>query len=347
MTNTANAAAVVIGIKLYDKFNVTLEEHKKKLDELNSSYESAKNNVDSTKTKLEDIDKQIKEINSQGGTNIVTDKQLQNLKEQENSLKRQLALQESIQQQTLKSSAKEASATLTKESKSNYSPIAISSDYSPTRTTQSEELGNVSNTIKDLNKQQEELNQKYDQGKISIESYNESTEKLNSSIDKAKTDGNEIASVIQDATTALKENKDAGNDLTDEQEDLLAQGNAALDIYTNLIDKSDDNNNAIDETTAYVKGLQDQMSDTVPVAQDYSDAIADLSDDDLKSAAKSLKMTTDEITENADAMGVGTQAYVEYASSMQNFNSQVDSIQAAYSTLSAAQQEYKIGRAHV
>ena len=51
-------------------------------------------------------------------------------------------------------------------------------------------------------------------------------------------------------------------------------------------------------------------------------------------------MTTDEITENADAMGVGTQAYVEYASSMQNFNSQVDSIQAAYSTLSAAQQEY-------
>jgi len=42
------------------------------------------------------------------------------------------------------------------------------------------------------------------------------------------------------------------------------------------------------------------MSDTVPVAQDYSDAIADLSDDDLKSAAKSLKMTTDEITENAD-----------------------------------------------
>ena len=106
--------AIQVGVAIFDHFNVTLEEHREKVEELNKQYKDTVSQLESIKNELEENEKQLREINSMESLDIIEQKQLSDLKAANRELKIQQALLESISSSELKNAIEESTKLMGK-----------------------------------------------------------------------------------------------------------------------------------------------------------------------------------------------------------------------------------------
>lgn len=107
--------------QLYDKWNVTLEEHQEILGELRSEYDESIGKIDELKSKLEEVQAKLKELES-GSINIVKQAEIDKLKEAKKELENQLKIEEAISKIKAEKMQQEALVTINLKSETALSP---------------------------------------------------------------------------------------------------------------------------------------------------------------------------------------------------------------------------------
>ena len=246
ITAIAGIGALIFAtVKIYQAFNVTLDEHKKKLEDLQSQYKENESNINSLNTELEETKKKIDEINSQKVLTIADENQLNLLKQQTNELKTQLAYEEERQKVLGRKTEREAVDTLNAKMDSKYAreEIIYSDSYavSPKRVTEIEELqiaidkyNELEDKVESYKEKQEKLNPNDNNYMKNYDKIQKQIDKYSREMDKVRLYANDLAKSIQNSGDSLIGSTSQGNKLKESIQDALS----TYTLFISYIDKN-------------------------------------------------------------------------------------------------------------
>ena len=246
ITAIAGIGALIFAtVKIYQAFNVTLDEHKKKLEDLQSQYKDNEANINSLNTELEETKKKIDEINSQKVLTIADENQLNLLKQQTNELKTQLAYEEERQKVLGRKTEREAVDTLNTKMDSKYAreEIIYSDSYavSPKRVTEIEELqiaidkyNELEDKVESYKDKQEKLNPNDNNYMKNYDKIQKQIDKYSREMDKVRLYANDLAKSIQNSGDSLIGSTSQGNKLKESIQDALS----TYTLFISYIDKN-------------------------------------------------------------------------------------------------------------
>lgn len=259
---SALIAAVGIGVVAYNHFNVSLEEHKKALDDAKSEYSSTTSEIESLNDQLKTTQDRLSELSGKGSLTVTEQGEYDKLVKTNDELERQIQLKDAIAKNAQKQVEQEAISTL--NSNGYY-------DSKFGRTTYGNEdfwgsvgskvdaitaAKNYGNVIETLDQQISDLNQKYADGKISEEAYLKQSKTLDS--DRTTAMGS-YGNVIQDIQSEIE----SLNGDTTEEKNIISSANDVIDKYTSLT------RTAADATSGFGEALSD-ASDAAGALQEKS-----------------------------------------------------------------------------
>lgn len=109
------AGSAILGItKFLSTINVTADESREKLSELQNEFDTAKSEIESLNSELQTTQSRIDELKTKGNLSLTEQEELSNLKKQNSELERTIALKESQQKIEAKELAKQGSKTYEK-----------------------------------------------------------------------------------------------------------------------------------------------------------------------------------------------------------------------------------------
>ena len=251
--------------QLYDKWNVTLEEHQEILGELRSEYDESIGKIDELKSKLEEVQAKLKELES-GSINIVKQAEIDKLKEAKKELENQLKIEEAISKIKAEKMQQEALVTINLRSETALSPERGSVKYS--LTSLSPEQGGVKYSLTRYEAVEERIglyNKLLEETKTLEEEVANSTELVSDALvfKKRKIDDNkkklqEYAIYISENVEALMDEKTALNENTEEGREAIKVIDDTIDMFMDWKDAIDGVNTTLTDTNTILT-YQEQL----------------------------------------------------------------------------------------
>ena len=298
---------IVVGVTAaYKKLNPTLDEQVSKLKEVKSSYEETQSTLSSLETSLENVRKQIDDINNTDDLTITDEEQLQLLKEQEASLEAQIILQKELAEQRKKEVTQQAVKTLTTEDtdKDRVSTKGTAGGYQVEKYTATDSLKyyttevarsqSIINGYLDKKKELEEANQQ------ESEEYKNLVNNIDAEItvrDNASAKATEYADIVQKAT-----------DGADENNEVIKDGILAYQYYADTLKVTTDENgnlkysfNDVEEGEEEVADGADETAKALEKLREEAEKLMETFDfngltiSGLQKAFTTLKQTQDEL----------------------------------------------------
>lgn len=221
----------VFGLKgIYDILNVTLEEHIDNLKNAKQEYDDAQSSVESTEGKLEEVETKIKEINDLGGAKVSRKGELLELESQKEELKTILELEKERADQAAKVAEEEARAILDKEVASPYSEIPKYTAMSEAIKDATVAMGYYNEEIQGLANNQLDLDEKFEEGTITLEEHKKGTEEINQTYEEYKEnlrEGYDYLSYYTDALLDVVNSTEEGSEAHEETLKLIERLNKA------------------------------------------------------------------------------------------------------------------------
>ncbi|MDF2536194.1 MAG: Staley 55, partial [Bacillales bacterium] len=289
----APVGAIVGAIALYKHFNVTLEETQAKLAKQKEVYDNETSKVQSLTTELETAKSKLEELNKVGGAVVTKDGEKEKLQAQTDELQRQLDIAKETQRIKGLEAEQTATETLGQKINSKYNAKEIHSDlfgYSVKydKVTRDVELGrtiedynNLSVSYTDLEKKQQTLAKA---NKGNTKEFKDNAKEL-SNISKKMQDAtkhsNELATKMQTESESLKGATTEGNAMKNTI-------NNSLESYHSWINSINATNGSLSETETASEKANNGMEANANAAQE---------------AATKLQQTNDTIDDYQTKMG--------------------------------------------
>lgn len=314
--------AIVAGITAIGTVfkNITQEAEKnaEKFQELDSQYKSITTESASLEEKLNQLKDKIRELDP------ITDKEeIDNLKQEEESLKRQIELIKLKQQEIQKQRAEQALESLNtvytsdrfKDTTSDQMGVETQHSAVVTKITElgryKQELIDIDNQINQSSKELVKIAEEYG---VASDQYKEAKEKLGDlkgSYDETKTGALELSNEVSEGIKAIKDSEDAYNDLSDAQKDTINETEDLIDSIDNIT-KS---NKKADKSNSDLEESNDSLS-------------------------KSFYDVANSMQEKAKTTGKEEDELKDLQSTYSDLGSGLSEIQTAYNTLRGAVEEY-------
>ena len=344
MTPMGMATVAVASIGLLavagSKATKTFEELADALNSTSDAYKQEKANTESLTQSLNDVRKQIEEINAQNGANITDEKQLDLLEKEEASLTRQLAIQKQKEESARRELAESAKGVATGQ-------VQVTGEYRKAIGQDTDMMVQTTVAVERATKAYQEHKQKIDElnesskqyidvnGKV-IEGKEEELDKINSEIEEYERQNEVIVENTSSYAEELNQASEALKGYDDTQSESLQN---IVDGWLNVTTAKDEAQSSTDGVIEAQEEEQDAIDETIDRLQELADA-HNVSVDDLKAWAKELGISEEELLGYADAMGVTVEQAYRYQSSIKSWNNSIDSLQSAYGTLTSAVEEY-------
>lgn len=316
-----NPVAWIVGIvgagiglvALQKKLTKSLDECVEELDEYNSAFESAQNEIKSLDTELDTCTDRIEELQklAENGTiSIIEQEELDRLKDTNEELDRNLRIQKEKAQLSAIEGAKSADETLSKTVESKYitslqdfSGVGVATEYT-SWVSPEKELEAAISEYNRLSTEIDKLNESYDDGTISANDYEKQLSDLTTQQTNARTRASEMSDILVSAEQAYKNLENTDGKLTTTQSNNLKTVENANIMYTEFLGTINDVKDASKElnanttsqnpdeiTVSNIFGLED-ADDTLTTLGKISESI-----DTIQNAYKTLSSAIDEYNE--------------------------------------------------
>lgn len=350
---TACVGGAIALTSALDKANKALGESADKLKELKSNADSAKQEVETLTSSLQDIQNKLDNISNEKlkitdtEQLSILEEQSNELKDQEETLKRQLALAiqkaqitkdeaQAQAQQTLETKTKSEFTSSEKQMQTNVIGAALGT-FVPgggiaqasmlslgERVTAQEELQRAIDSYTELYNQKEELQRQMDREEkmvgVSSERYQELSDRmdeLNAEQDKVVARGNEMAETLNNANSSLEES----NPLISSQVDSWTAMTGATEEAEKQIQSTSNSEEDFDDTTNEVSTNIEKLASSLKLTNSQLERYSYLMQDaDLEEFLQQLS----DIREASDDASTG-----------------IDNLQSALETAVEAQAEYE------
>lgn len=307
----AGISTIIIAL---GKLNVTLQEQIELLNESKNSYDTANKKLEDTKIKLDSIREKL-ELIKNGKLEISSDKDLQNLKEQEVSLSNQLIIEQERLRIEKEKMELEAKKTLEKPVSNQLLTGVVGADIIGTAPERLEELNTK------ISEQQNRINELISVREVLIEVNGEESAQVK-----------EITDVIDGEIQKKNKLSEEALKYVDIVSNAIEVLGEESELYQELYPLIDDYRNSIEETKAVTEGSLD-------VTQELSSNLEEL--------AESVGLSVEEFKKQAEAMGLTADQFADYITNSQEIadetdeiNKSIDGLQNALSIAKKAQEEY-------
>lgn len=245
--------AVGLGlVALQKKLTKSLEECVEELEEYNSAFESAQNEIKSLDTELDTCTERIKELQKLADDGIITtveQEELDRLKETNEELDRNLRMQKEKAQLSAIEGVKSADETLSKTVESKYVKTLWYDGVGGYQeiydsVTPEKELETAISEYNRLSTEIDNLNKSYDSGAISADDYEKELSKLTTQQTDARTRASEMSDILVESEQAYSNLVDVGGELTTTQQSNYDSVSAANNKYDEFLKGINNANNA-------------------------------------------------------------------------------------------------------
>lgn len=340
----AIAAITIANIKATEKYNKRLQDEKEKLDELADSAKDAKSELDKLKDSLKIIQDQIKrnnetklKINDKNQLDAL-DKENSALIRQEESLKRQITLQEKKLELAQREADTQARKTLETTTSSQFKQTEMIDSFSGAGTgefigievTPQKELELAIEKYEELKEKAKELQEQLDATDTNTEEWedlNSELEDTRSEMDKVEERGLEMAETVSDAADNLAPSLEHTAEETEQYRDEL----------NNLVDKlyevTDAEREVGEEQTKTAEDYEKEREEAEELAQEIEKLASSLGI--TATELENLRKRFDDLTlENFLSQLQESRQTIEDTSTV------IDNLQSALENASKALEEY-------
>lgn len=365
-----NPVAWIVGIvgagiglvALQKKLTKSLDECVEELDEYNSAFESAQNEIESLDAELDTCTDRIEELQKladNGTISIIEQDELDRLKETNEELDRNLRIQKEKAQLSAIEGAESADETLSKTVQSKY--IISLQDFSGVGVaiedfswvTPEKELDAAISEYNRLSTEIDKLNDSYDNGIISANDYEKQLSNLTTQQTDARTRASEMSDILVAAEQAYKNLENTDGKLTTTQSNNLKtveNANAMYNEFLGIINGVNDASKELNANTTPQNPDEITVSlsitDTVsqintklkPALNSLSDAYSTIFEDGFNldninviDVADSIKSELDELSEAG--IDIDTSAYENLVSVLSDTESTSEDVQTAFNDL--------------
>ena len=263
----------IFGVKkIYDHFNVTLEEHQEILSQQAQAYDDATAKVKSLEGELESTRLKLEELNAIGGASVVKDGEQTKLEKQTEELQRQLDIAKETQRIAAEEAEKTAVKTLTEGINSEFPDdfrenihgfgIKGADNKALIQVTRDTELQRAIDKYDELSQKYSELEKKQqdlaNSGKGNSKQFSKNADELkylNTQMTDTKMYANALATALQTESKSITGVTDAGK----EQKTIVDN---ILGLYTDWLDKINNvdgaSNNAVETMSNSVETIEEQ-----------------------------------------------------------------------------------------
>ncbi len=337
------ATAIALGIygivKAVDKLTVSLEEQADALSQANEEYKSAESEVKNIESQLATIKEQIDKINKakleitdQDELNTLQS-QSEELKDQETTLRNQLAIQ-LAKEESAKEEAKILAQSL--KSRDDFSVYGTATDiddnlygyYSGT-------TGDISSSIQSAVDVYKELSEEYEKNSEQL-AY---LEERGQAASKTYAELTERNKELRESMTELKSEV---TDTVEQAEDIREAGEDTDGVLKKLIDSWFEVIGIADKVEQATSGVEDSESDATETTEDAVSVLESLSDslDEVSSAYDALSSAVDEYNTNGsisvDTLTSLLEKYPQYIQYLYDENGNINLNADALQTLAEA-----------
>lgn len=298
--------------------NSSAERSAEKFQELSSEYESTSTELETLDSKLKEVKDTIRELDP------ITDKEdLENLKEEEASLERQIELLKLKQQELQRQKAEQAMESLNTVYTSDRFTNATT-DQMGVETVQSavvtkitelqrykQELLDLDNQITQANEEMIKTAEEYGATSQQYKDAESNLNDLKNTYNEVKSESIELSEEVQASIDAVKDSEDVYEDLSDSQKDTIDSTEDLIDSMLEFIDA----NKEVEKSNEKVENSGKQLSQG------------------FYNISNSMK-------EQSEALGIEEENLGNLQYSYSTLGSNLSEIQSAYNTLRDAVEEY-------
>lgn len=324
---TIAAAGIALLIKVGKNYNEVLEQENKRLQENADNYKQAKSEVKNLTKQYDDLISRIDELNSKESLTDVESAKLNVLKNQSKELEYQIALAKQKEELARRELEQQAQKVLMEKNYASQSDVMGGHHY----TTQTEGLKANAEELKEIANEIIALEEEMANTDISSRHY----DKLQSQLDDAKERYNEVK---ERGVNCFETINNAIANLPSDSP-LVQAAQEAIDSWLGVEEPLAITGQTALETTEGFEDLGDETEELV----DEIDLLAEannISADELKNLAKAAGMSEQELINYANTLGVTIEQAAGFAQAISQWNSAIDGLQSAYSTLTGAVEEY-------
>ena len=340
---TAVVGVATLAYKAYDHFNVTIDEHIDKINELQDEYNSAQSEIESLEEQLKSVREQIEAINGQDELSITDKDQLALLLGEEQSLKNQLEYEKELAKIAKERSDEESKKAYNQDIKytqfqgfdSDINFDATGTTYKSTKGTMVDALNAYNETLDQLGNKIIETRQAMDKLELKdvvtdadldkMSQYEQTLTALEQEYDTARNKSLELVGELQSIRNGFDESNVAS-------QEYINNIDNAIGAWSNLAEKGN-------ELEASIQGITYVEEDGVDIESDYSDG-ADEAADKLKELAKQADISEEELVALADSLHTSVESIAEWLSGANDFSDSLSDLSSAYETLKEAADEY-------
>lgn len=271
LSNPLGIALMAISISIsavtsaISKHNQKIEELRQKTKEAASAFDETSKNIENLKTQLDDCRKSLNDLQKQadnGTISVADEEQLQILKQTNDELERKLRIQQEEQLINAKEAVSNADKSLGIYQQSKYKIDEMSDGHQYEFVTSSEELQIAIDEYNRLSKEIDNLNSKYDNGKISYEKYNKELDNLNQQQLNAEKRAKEMYDILNDGKITYDDFIKLGGELSNTSRENYESAENGIRIYDEFINTINGVNEAFNEldTTEKAKTLKEKYA---------------------------------------------------------------------------------------
>lgn len=307
---TIAAGSVMLLAKAFDALDVSTEEALQSMSDYSSQYNSASQEAQNLETQLKEINDRITEIQSNGPIQLTDQQELTNLQAQSEELSRQLRLQE----QMAEANRKEAEESAKDALKGGWGEVTLE-----------ENLESYSMMLQKNRDAIDELNKKYDEGKISAKSYEDQLEALEHAQTNIVSTGGEYADQLLEIADSLTSTDEETLSLKNGVEDLV---DSWLELNGQLEDNTEvqeENNEATNNSLRYKESLSNKVQDVIDSSNSLQQS--------YEKEAEALGLVDEQVESYVDLMEDSENIYSDLGSG-------ISEISNAYNVLTDAISEY-------